>query len=110
MFENTEPYLEILQLADRLNRMGIPFFLVPCAKEGWQLDIYQSVGVFFGKREFSFVIDRKSLDKKDWKIEVLVGEGTYSTIDDSRHFSATQDECFDMILRWYKERYDRVMQ
>lgn len=106
MFENYGTYLEILELASRLARNSIPYQLIPSVKEGWTLIIYESVGIQFGKRVYTLTVDDHSLGREKDEIEVI--EEDYLE-KNRKKYSLDQEDCFELIMRWYMDRYNKVV-
>ena len=102
MYENYGPYLEILELASRLAKNSIPYQLIPDQREGWALIIYESVGIYFGKRVYTLVVDDHSIGRAKDEIEVIEEDG-------KKKYSMCQDDCFDMIQKWYMDRYKKYV-
>lgn len=106
MYENYGPYLEILELASRLAKRSIPYQLIPDQREGWALIIYESVGIYFGKRVYTLVVDGHSLGREKDEIEIIIEDNINNT---RQKQSMTQDDCFDLIENWFIERYKKVV-
>ena len=101
---------DIVEMADRLNRNSIPHYL--CRdKDGWTLIIYQSTGIVFGKRAMMFSHYTGSKGSHEGLIEVYTGDksiGEYKNEDELKEhwFTADENECYNMIMRWYRRRCD----
>ena len=99
MFENYGPYLEILELAHDLAKKSVPFQMIP-QDVGWALIFYQPDQYGELERKYTLIVDDHSLDRDQRMIEVNEGEA-----GDVRQYSLDQDDCFDMIMEWYKETF-----